>query len=159
MSEDFIPFFKIDEEKEVPQTSKPKLQPAKKFRKVRSDKHRDIKFPVSKEEQIRLKIACKLANSQLHNDNQEMKQTRFNTLLLEYSLKNNLDTLNLDRLYKDSNLYMHTKPSGREYEIIGGPHGLSTRNGISDRRLVYCLVITALETFERKGDYRDDFFL
>ncbi|MEX3623636.1 hypothetical protein [Viridibacillus arvi] len=147
MSNNYIPFY--IQTQTITQTQ----------RKVRSDKCRDIKFPVTKEEQIRLKSACKLADyryKQLRGNIQKLTQTRFNTLLLKYAL-NNERIINWNRSYVDSKVYMHTKPNEEEYKTIGGPYGISITRAISDRKSVYCLVISALEIFEQKGEIRNEF--
>lgn len=127
----------------------------KKNRKLRSDKCHDIKFPVTTTEQIRLKSQCKHSNyyyRKKYGYDKKLTQTHFNTLLLRYSLENEHRII-WDRPYQDTKKYMHTKPIEREYEMIGGPYGYSTRMATSDRRVVYCLVISALEVLEREGNY------
>ena len=124
-------------------------------RQTRSDKCKDIKFPVSKNEQIRLKIACKntdILYKEKHGSNEKLTQTRFNTLLLRYGM-NYTNEINWNRPYTDTKLYMHAKPTIKEYELLGGPEGIGTINGISDRKLFYLIVITALEILESKEDY------
>lgn len=124
-------------------------------RRIRSDKCRDIKFPVTKDEQIRFKSACKQADIFYKRNNgydEKLTQTYFNTLLLRYALQH-IEEIDWNRPYKDTKIYLHTKPTEREYEQIGGVYGLSTRQAISDRKLVYLLVISVLEKLERREDY------
>lgn len=124
-------------------------------RSVRFDKCKDIKFPVSKNEQIRLKSVCKKADvfyKGIYGYDKKLTQTHFNTLLLQYALKNEI-VVNWDRPYKDSKVYMHTKPTEKEYELIGGPNGLSIKKAVSDRKLVYYLVISVLELLESEEEY------
>ncbi|MCM3390636.1 hypothetical protein LG296_20175 (plasmid) [Ureibacillus chungkukjangi] len=125
-------------------------------RQIRSDKCRDIKFPVNQNEQVRLKSACKQTDTyykKIYGYEEKLTQTHFNTLLLKYALKN-IHEINWSRSYKDTKVYMHVKPLERDYEQLGGPYGLSTKQAISDRKLVYILVISILELLERKGDYQ-----
>lgn len=130
-------------------------QPVK-SRRTRSDKCHDIKFPVTLEEKVRLKIACKQSDffyKKKKGLNVKITQTRFNTLLLRYALKN-LSIVKWDRQYSDSPTYMHTKPLESEYDEIGGIYGLANVYGLSERKTVYCLVISALEWIE--SDKRDE---
>lgn len=159
MNENHIPFFQIKpngENNKLPINTSNIREDSIRRRQIRSDKCRDIKFPVSKLEQIRFKSACKQADffyKKIHGYDQKLTQTHFNTLLLKYALRNQHE-VGWERPYKDSKVYMHTKPTEKEYELIGGPHGLSTRKAISDRKLIYCLVISVLEYLEHKGEYK-----
>ncbi|WP_162985731.1 hypothetical protein [Virgibacillus halodenitrificans] len=152
MRENRIPLFKTSV------TDKGVASPTiKKNRKTRSDKCHDVKFPVTKAEQIRLKTQCKQTDyfyKEKHGYDKKLSQTLFNTLLLKYSIHNK-NKINWDRSYSDSKTYMHTKLIEREYERIGGPYGYSTRRAMSDRKVVYYLVISALELLEKEGAYRD----
>lgn len=159
MSGNHIPLFPLkqnsQDNKVLGNTFEDKTNSEVRTRQVRSDKCRDIKFPVSKYEQVRLKTACKQADliyKKIHGYDQKLSQTSFNTLMLNYALKH-MDSLKWERPYKDTKKYMHTKPTESEYLLIGGINGLSTKEGISDRKLVYCLVITILEILEREGEY------
>ncbi|MCM3390432.1 hypothetical protein LG296_20520 (plasmid) [Ureibacillus chungkukjangi] len=157
MSRERIPLDWINEDKKSNNelSTDPQKDSPIRRRKIRSDKSRDIKFPVSKSEQIRLKTVCKQADifyKKIYGYDKKLTQTHFNTLLLNYALKQ-LDEVDWHKVYLDSKMYMHTKPTETEYTAIGGPYGLSTMKGISDRKVVYFLVITALENLERQGDY------
>lgn len=156
MGENHIPLFKSNNSKKVNRAVKQNSTPTtSKNRKTRSDKCHDVKFPVTKEEQMRLRTQCKHVDyfyRKKHGYDKKLTQTHFNTLLLRFSL-NNEHIIKWDRLYRDSKTYMHTKPIEREYERIGGPYGYSTRKGMSDRKVVYHLVISALEVLEREGNY------
>jgi len=55
--------------------------------------------------------------------------------------------------YQDTKRYMHTQPLETDYQEIGGPFGLSTQKQLSDRRVVYYLVISALDWLRKEGDY------
>ena len=48
---------------------------------------------------------------------------------------------------------MHTQPLETDYREIGGPYGLSIQKQLSDRKVVYYLVISALDWLRREGDY------
>lgn len=134
----------------------------KKNRQTRSDKCHDVKFPVTTEEKVRLKIALKQSShiyQRFHDPDQKLTQTNFNTALLRYSLraiKKDTHFVLWDRLYADSPSYMHTKPKEFEYDDIGGTYGLATLKGLSDRKTVYCLVISALESLEKGGVTHED---
>ena len=126
MSGDHIPFFQV---KEINQNNNVSKDINQKYddssirrRKIRSDKCHSIKFPVTENEQIRMKVACKKADKvykKIYGYDQKLTQTLFNTLLLQYALKN-LDKVNWERNYKDTKLYLHTKPTEKVYELIGG---------------------------------------
>lgn len=158
MSEEHIPLYSI---KDRPQQNRStyvnKFEEEKivRRRKIREDKCHPIKFPLSKDEQIRLKVACKKAEliyKDIYGYDQKLTQTHFNTLLLRYALKQlDIESIDWKRIYKDTNLYLHTKPTEIEYQLIGGPDGLATINGISERKLVYYLVLTIFEILERQG--------
>lgn len=157
MSEYHIPFFESNNNNQKSNFANKNTNnsPAIRQRRIRSDKCRDIKFPITKNEQVRLKIACKEADilyKKLYGYDGKLTQTHFNTLLLKYALQH-IQEINWHKSYKDTKLYMHTKPTERDYEWIGGPRGLSTKHAISDRKLVYLLVISILELLERKGDF------
>lgn len=158
MGGNHIPLFKTSNIKKAAVTAQNKPTPiSKKIRKPRSDKCHDIKFPVTITEQIRFKTQCKHADyyyRKKYGYDKKLTQTHFNTLLLRYSLDNE-HKVKWDRSYRDSKSYMHTKPIEGEYERIGGPYGYSTRKVMSDRKVVYHLVISALEVLEREGNYHD----
>ncbi len=144
----------------IKQTPNSLIKPAPliKHRQTRSDKCHDVKFPITTEEKIRLKIALKQADfiyKRMKGFDQRITQTSFNTSLLRYSLNVMVNKENFvlwDRQYADSPTYMHTKPNEYEYREIGGIYGLSTTKGLSDRKTVYCLIMSALEWMEGKGD-------
>jgi hypothetical protein len=156
LKENHIPLFRKTQTKNLNPTVPSKSSPStQKKKKPRSDKCHDIKFPVTHEERIRLKTSCKQADyfyKRKYGFNQKLSQTHFNTLLLRYSLRNE-HIIKWDKPYRDSKYYMHTKPLEIEYEQIGGPFGYSTRKAMSDRKVVYYLVISALEVMEREGKY------
>lgn len=137
--------------------AKPKPIPKKptvhKTRQTRSDKRHNVKFPVTPMEHQQLKVAFKQASIwyKQHKD-KELTQTAFNTFLLAYAL-HHIENVNWNKPYKDSKRYMHTQPLESDYKEIGGPYGLATRKGLSDRKIVYYLVISALEWVRKDGDY------
>lgn len=163
---DHIPFRSVKQESKSHQIKNnvpfKQTKQSANHRKTRSDKCHDIKFPITLEEKVRLKIAFKQANiiyKQLFGFDKKITQTSFNTALLRYSLhvlRYNQNFVSWDRQYSDSPFYMHTKPKEYEYNDIGGTYGLSTRKGLSDRKTVYCLVLSALEKIEKgDGKYED----
>ncbi len=153
------PFFsekKIPERKPVvinspvnPAQSKKSIKP----RKTRSDKTHNLKFPVTPVEHMELRTTCKQVSNlykQLKND--DLTQTKFNTYLLNYALKN-LAIVNWNRPYQDSKKYMHVTPLETIYQDIGGPHGLAIQKGISERKVTFYLVLSALKFIKGDGDY------
>lgn len=138
-------------------TEEQEISPVRK-RQIRSDKCKDIKFPISKNEQIRMKIACKktaILYKKIHGPDEKLTQTHFNTLLLRYGLKQT-NEIDWNRPYIDTKIYMHAKPTEKEYEsTLGGTQGIGTLKALSDRKLLYLIVIAALEILERKEDYHN----
>ncbi|RKJ75254.1 hypothetical protein D7X33_17765 [Butyricicoccus sp. 1XD8-22] len=122
-------------------------------RKTRSDKRHNIKFPINTEEHQLLKMYFKQASESYKRKYQnELTQTMFNTYLLNFALTH-LHIVNWTKPYKDTKRYMHTQPLETEYREIGGPYGLSTQKQLSDRKVVYYLVISSLNWLRREGDY------
>ncbi len=70
--------------------------------------------------------------------------TKFNTLLLRYGL-NNEQILIWTQEYSDSKVYMHTKLLETEYTEIGGPYGLAVQKNISERKVVFFIIMSVLE--------------
>lgn len=122
-------------------------------RKTRSDKRHNVKFPISPTEHQLLKMTFKQASESLANKgNKELTQTHFNTILLKFALSH-LEVVDWNKPYKDTKRYMHTQPLETDYREIGGPYGLSTQKQMSDRKVVYYLVISALHWLRREGNY------
>lgn len=120
-------------------------------RSVRSDKCRNIKFPIDALMQMKLKsLARQAARIYKEGGKEPLSQTKFNTLLLRFGL-GNVSLIDWDHQYKDTKVYMHTYILELEYEEIGGPHGLSVRKGLSDRKVVYYILKSVLEWLEGEG--------
>jgi hypothetical protein len=142
----------------IKQSAPKKLQkPSNKPRKTRSDKRHNVKFPVNQAEHMQLKTACKQVSVwyKVHKK-KELTQTAFNTYLLNFAL-DHIEIVNWNKPYKDSKRYMHTQALESDYQRIGGPYGLAIEKGLSERRVVYYLVISALEWLRRKENYVEIF--
>ncbi|WP_445491467.1 hypothetical protein [Niallia sp. 03133] len=128
------------------------LPPSKPPRKISSDKTHNIKFPVNKIEQMKLKSLCKQVN-RIHADVRKdpITQTKFNTAILRFGLLH-LEIISWDKPYSDTKQYMHTNILESEYEEIGGPHGLSVRKNGSDRKIVYYIISSVLTWLEGEGN-------
>lgn len=140
-----------------PQSKQPDSIKEKKIpnstRKTRSDKRHNVKFPITPTEHQLLRMAFKQASETVENHNKkELTQTLFNTYLLKFALSH-LEVVDWNRPYKDTKRYMHTQPLKTDYREIGGPYGLSTQKQLSDRKVVYYLVISALHWLRREGSY------
>lgn len=81
---------------------------------------------------------------------QPLSQTKFNTILLRFGLQHD-DILLWDTPYMDSKVYMHTNILETEYSDIGGPHGLAIRKNMSERKVVYHVMISVLKWLEGEG--------
>lgn len=126
-------------------------------RKTRSDKRHNIKFPITPTEHQLLRMTFKQASESEENHfKKELTQTLFNTILLKFALSN-LEVVDFKKPYKDTKRYMHTQPLESDYREIGGPYGLSTQKQMSDRKVVYYLVISALHWLRREGNYEKIF--
>lgn len=137
----------------MPPTVSKQVKKTNNSRKVRSDKTHNLKFPVTPVEHMELRTTCKQASDlykRLKND--DLTQTKFNTYLLNYALKN-LAIVNWNRPYQDSKKYMHATPLETIYQDIGGPHGLAIQKGISERKVTFYLVLSALKFIKGDGDY------
>jgi hypothetical protein len=122
-------------------------------RNTRSDKQKNIKFPVSSIMQIKLRSYCRQAERLYKKRGEEkLTQTKFNTLILSYGLKNP-HLLKWDYEYIDTKVYMHTQLLETEYEKeIGGPHGLTVRKVLSDRKVVFYIITSIISWLEGSGD-------
>lgn len=122
------------------------------IRKIRSDKKHAVKFPITEHQNTRIKSLCSLTNRKLKAEGkQTITQTQFNTFLLEFGL-NNQHLIDYSIEYKDNKRYLHTKLNEIKYEEIGGPYGLSNRYNLSNRKIVYFIVISILYYLERGGE-------
>lgn len=137
----------------IPSTALPQPRKTNKSRKIRSDKTHNLKFPVSPVDLMELRTVCKQASTlykQLKKE--ELTQTKFNTCLLNYARKNP-SIVNWNRPYQDSKKYMHVTPLETDYQDIGGPHGLAIQKGLSERKVAFYLVLSALAFIKGDGDY------
>jgi len=122
-----------------------------KNRKTRSDKRHNIKFPISTDMRRLLKTYCKLASIKYCEQGKEpITQTTFNTILLNYGL-NNMEIVSLDGPYRDTKIYMHTNLLEEDYQYIGGPYGLAIQHHLSERKVVYYIILSVLRWIERSG--------
>ena len=122
-------------------------------RKIRCDKTHNIKFPVTDTERIKLRSLCQQVKRDFIKQGKKgIEQTKFNTLLLEYGLDNQ-HLIRWDWEYSDSKHYMHTNILQTQYEQeIGGPHGLSIRKGLTDRKVAYMVIMSVLQWVQGDGD-------
>ncbi|MFB7304611.1 MULTISPECIES: hypothetical protein [Bacillati] len=129
-----------------------KKNPKKTIRKQRSDKTHNIKFPVSDIEKMKLQSLCRQTKRILLKQGKEpIQQTKLNTLLLVYGLRNQ-HILSWDWSYKDTKQYMHTNILESIYELeIGSPYALSVQKGYSDRKLVYMVIMSVIKWLEGEG--------
>lgn len=139
----------ISNEKKTPTPSQPIRVSTK--RAVRSDKCHGIKYPVSPVIQMKLKSyraeAARIYKSQRKVP---LSQTKFNTELLRFGLRNE-HILTWQHEYKDTKVYMHTNLLETEYIEIGGPHGLAIRKNLSERKVVYQVMLSVLKWLEGGG--------
>ncbi|WP_338473379.1 hypothetical protein R4Z10_21265 (plasmid) [Niallia sp. XMNu-256] len=78
----------------------------------------------------------------------DLKQTKFNTLLLTYGLKHK-ELVHWNHHYKDTKVYMHTQLLENEYELqIGGPHGLAIQMNLSERKVVFQIMMSVMKWIE-----------
>lgn len=124
-------------------------------RKERSDKQKNIKFPVDHLFHLKLRTLCRQAAPAYQRKYRKpLSQTKFNTLLLRYVL-NHVDMVSWELEYSDSKRYLHTNILKSEYKEIGGPYGLSIRIGFSDRKTVYMMMRAGLKWIERGGEIEE----
>lgn len=125
------------------------------FRRTRSDKTKQVKFPVNQIERMKLRSYCKQAQ-RIYRDRglEPLSQTKFNNVLLRFGL-NHLHLVKWDRQYKDTGTYMHTNILETEYAEIGGPHGLAVRKNLSERKIVYFIIISVVKWMEGEGSLEE----
>jgi len=129
----------------------PETFQTKRKRAPRSDKGHTVKFPITLEQQIKFKSSLK--RLKFHFPDIDIKQTKYNTLLLWYSL-DHLHIVDWDMDYIGTSQYhMTTKLPEFRFSEIGGEHGLSIQRGLSDRKAVYKMTISALDYIEKGGYY------
>lgn len=131
-----------------------KTEPKKQQRKTRSDKRHTARFPVDLHLQGDFKRS--LNRFKRNYPDLEIKQTKYNTLLLLYAL-NNPEIVRWDMDYKDSDTYMTTKLLKTKFEEIGGDYGIAINKGMSWRKAVFMMAVSALHYIE-KGGYYDEVF-
>jgi hypothetical protein len=123
-----------------------------KVRATRSDKTKNVKFPVDTITQMKLRSYMKLAERHYRMRGEEpLSQTKFNTLLLRFGLQY-VDLIQWNIPYQDTKVYMHTNLLEQEYRDIGGPFGFAIEKSFSDRRVVYCIINSVLNWLEGEGD-------
>lgn len=124
---------------------------SKSVRAVRLDKCKNIKFPVNPTVQMKLKSyraeAARIYKAQRKDP---LSQTKFNTALLRFGLKHE-HILSWEHQYKDTKVYMHTNILETEYIEIGGPHGLAIRKNLSERKVVYQVMLSVIKWLEGGG--------
>lgn len=126
------------------------LKPKNK-RSPRSDKGHPVKFPVKLEHQIKFKSSLK--RFKFHFPEIEIKQTKYNTLLLWYAL-DNVHIVDWEMEYiGTSEHHMTTKLPEYRFLEIGGENGLAMIKGLSDRKAVFKMTISALNYIEKGGYY------
>lgn len=143
--------------KETPKVSKQSnINKPKVKRATRKDKQHNIKFPVSPMLQMKLKSTFRQAKRLYQiKGREELKQTKFNTALLRYGLEHK-EIIRWDHEYKDTRVYMHTSLLETEYEgEIGGPHGLAIQKNLSERKVVYQIIISVLKWIEGGGSIEE----
>lgn len=120
-------------------------------KRVRSDKTKSVKFPVTSVSQLKLRTYCKLA-ARVYRERgiEPISQTKFNNLLLRYCLLHQ-DIIKWELDYQDTQSYMHTNLLETEYVEIGGPYGLAIRQKLSERRAVYIMIHSVLLWLEKGG--------
>lgn len=149
------PLFKTNNASEIIKTPDIKMETKKLTRSIRSDKCRNIKFPIDTLLRMKLKSCAKQAARIYQAKGKEpLSQTKFNTLLLRFGL-NNGSLISWDHEYIDTKIYMHTNILETEYEEIGGPHGLSVRKGLSDRKVVYHIMVSVVKWLEGEGNLEE----
>ncbi|WP_282155809.1 hypothetical protein [Cytobacillus gottheilii] len=120
----------------------------KKTRQKRADATHSIKFPVDPIERMKLKTYCKQAKRILEQAGKPpLSQTRFNNALLRFGLKNQ-QHIDWNLNYKDSGVYMHSNLLESEYQDIGGPHGIAVRKNLSERKVVYLVMLSVIRWLE-----------
>lgn len=123
----------------------------KKKRSERSDKTHNAKFPVTPIEHMKLKSYCKQAKRLYVQEGKEsLTQTKFNNILLRFGLKNQ-HLISWDNDYTDTKVYMHTNILKTEFIEIGGPHGLAVRKNLSERKVVYHIIVSVIKWLEGEG--------
>ncbi|WP_461611876.1 hypothetical protein [Cytobacillus kochii] len=138
-------------EKQKPNVSLNQKQTKSKKRSTRNDKTHNIKFPISSIQQIKLRSYCKQAQRVYQEKELDpLPQTKFNTKLLRYGM-NHPEILTWSHNYKDSKTYMHTNLLETEYQDIGGPHGYAIRENLSERKVVYQIIMSVIVWMEGGG--------
>jgi hypothetical protein len=147
------PLFEQSIIKPSPKLSKKTISNTKTKRSVRSDKGHSVKFPVSLQQQIEFKSS--LWRFKYYFPDVRIQQTKYNTLLLWYAL-DHLHIVDWDLEYiGNSKHHMTTKLPEYRFSEIGGLHGLSIEKGLSDRKTVYKMTISALQYIEKGGYYNE----
>jgi hypothetical protein len=133
------------------------------LKNTRSDKGKNVKFPVTYEQQIQFKQSFqkfrRVYEKEIKTYYPKIGQCKYNTLLIVYAL-DHLEIVEWNLEYSDKNKYFRTSiPHSRHSNEIAGPYGLSVRKNMSERKAVYMLAIAGLKTIEQGGKYHEIFQL
>ncbi|MGY3716044.1 hypothetical protein ACWE42_11010 [Sutcliffiella cohnii] len=123
----------------------------KKERVTRSDRTHSVKFPVSLDQQILFKSS--LRRFKFHYSHIEIKQTKYNTLLLAYALHHPQIIDWTMKYIGTSEFHMTTKLQQRKYTEIDGIHGIALTRGFSTRKTVGLMTLSALTFIEKEDRY------
>jgi hypothetical protein len=148
------PLFEDSIIKPSPNVSKKTVSSSPKTKRtVRSNKGHGVKFPVSLQQQIEFKTSIR--RFKYYYPGVKIQQTKYNTLLLWYALDHlHIVDWNLEYI-GTSEHHMTTKLPEYRFSEIGGLHGLSIEKGLSDRKTVYKMTISALQYIEKGGYYNE----
>ncbi|MCM3570638.1 hypothetical protein [Neobacillus mesonae] len=145
---------KIISKKEVVEKKVPEYQQKKK-RKTRSDKCHNIKFPVTPIMQMKLRTYCKQTKRfYQREDGQALSQTAFNTSLLQFGL-HHMEIVDWNIDYEDTKIYMHTMLKESLYQTIGGPYGLAIQKQLSERKVVFFIMMSVINWIEKGGSLEE----
>lgn len=123
-------------------------------RKTRSDKRHPARFPVDPILQGDFKRSLKRFKRCYPEI--KIEQTKYNTLLLLYGI-HHMEIVNWGIHYKNYETYMTTKLLATKFQDISGDYGIAISKGLSERKAVFMLTVSALRHIE-KGGYYDEVF-
>ncbi|MFT9494590.1 MULTISPECIES: hypothetical protein [Bacillota] len=154
MFDNLNPIFNNTDPKSKKDNSNTKEVQKKITRASRSDKGHSVKFPVTIEQKIKFKLSLK--RFRFHFPDIEIKQTKYNTLLLWYAL-DHLHIIDWEMDYiGTSEHHMTTKLPEYRYLEIGGENGLAIqKGGLSERETVFKMTISALKYIEEGAYYSE----
>ena len=125
-----------------------------KTRKKRKDAGHNVKFPVSFELQRLFKASRKRCCLIYPQYKEQLKQTKYNTLLLQYALDNPY-IVEWNQTYKDCSTYLHTMLREERYDEIAGIYGIALERNLSNRKCVFMMCVSALKWIEKEGNYEE----